>query len=224
MPTPREVAVDPFFAHSLLHAIDRGKRSGVHSSAQLRSIHRNQLVHAQFHAREHHAAIARTCTPAHSLGFQHRDFRAPFGQGARPRQPRETCANHRHIDTLRQRRGTIPRRHGSCRQPVVSFLQSLYLLGLQALHLSAASTAVVRDLSDLRLCFAIHHNTAVSGIIRPSAKRERFSTHASIKSVFPVSIKSLRIFPVAGACITPCPLNPFARKNPGTSGTSPRTG
>src|SRR6202521_6265036 len=224
MPTAREVAVDLFFPHSLLHAIDRRQRSRIHSSRQLRSIHRNQLVHPQFHAREHHAAIARTCTPAYSLGFEHRDFRAPFGQSARPRQSREPCAHHRHIDTPRQGLGTIPRRHRSCRQPVVSFLQWLCLVGLQPLPLSAASAAALHDPGDLRLCFAIPHNTAVSCSIRPSAKRERFSNHASIKSVCPVSIKSLRIFPVAGACITPCPLNPFARKNPGTSGTSPRIG
>src|ERR1700732_842407 len=224
MPTAREVAVDPFLAHSLLHAIDRRQRSRIHSSSQLSSIHRNQLVHAQFHAREHHAAIARTRTPAHSLCLQHRVFFAPCAQRALPRQTRETRAHHRHIDTLRQRLGTIPCRHRSCCQPVVSFLQSLCLVGLQALHLAAAPAAVVRDLGDLRLCCAIHHSTAVSCIIRPSAKRERFSNRASIRSVVPVSIKSLRIFPAAGACITPCPLNPFARKNPGTSGTSPRTG
>jgi len=57
---------------------------------------------------------------------------------------------------------------------------------------------------------------------RDSAKREKFRRDASIRSVFPVKIKSLRIFPVAGACITPCPLKPLARKKPRTLVTGPR--
>ena len=47
------------------------------------------------------------------------------------------------------------------------------------------------------------HNTAVSSIMRPSAKRKRSSSEASIKPVSPSSSKSARILPVAGACITP---------------------
>ena len=38
----------------------------------------------------------------------------------------------------------------------------------------------------------------------------------------PYRIRSARILPVEGACITPCPLKPLAQKKPGTSSTGPR--
>src|SRR5450432_153115 len=69
-----------------------------------------------------------------------------------------------------------------------------------------------------------HYKIAVSRIVRPSAKRAKSKRRESMSSVFPLRIRSERILPVAGACITPWPLKPFARKKPGTSGTSPRIG
>ena len=40
----------------------------------------------------------------------------------------------------------------------------------------------------------------------------------------PVQNQVRQMRPVAGECITPWPLKPFARKNPGTSLTGPITG
>ncbi len=66
-------------------------------------------------------------------------------------------------------------------------------------------------------------SNAVSCSSLPRAKRSRLRTETSSTTlVFPVKIKSARILPVAGECITPCPLKPLARKSPGTSGTGPR--
>src|SRR5664279_1727158 len=67
------------------------------------------------------------------------------------------------------------------------------------------------------------YSTAVSCNISPLAKRAGLSTSIlSTTFVVPRRIKSAKIFPVAGACITPCPLKPLAQYKPRTSGTGPR--
>src|SRR5664280_2222378 len=59
------------------------------------------------------------------------------------------------------------------------------------------------------------YSTAVSCNISPLAKRAGLSTSMSSTTfVVPRRIKSAKIFPVAGACITPCPLKPLAQYKP----------
>ncbi len=66
--------------------------------------------------------------------------------------------------------------------------------------------AIINDSAELQHRSLMNHPSL--------GKRAKFSSGQSIKSVIPVRIRSLRIFPVAGECITPCPLNPLAKRNP----------
>src|SRR5262249_61817228 len=60
------------------------------------------------------------------------------------------------------------------------------------------------------------YSSAVSCSSWPLAKRSMLSTEASsTMAVLPCSMRSETILPVAGACITPCPLKPLARQNAG---------
>src|SRR5271165_732740 len=74
-----------------------------------------------------------------------------------------------------------------------------------------------------RLCAERLYSTAVSCNSSPLAKRAGLRAATLLTtSVFPWVMRSARILPVEGACITPCPLNPLAQKKPGTSSTGPR--
>ena len=117
-----EVAVDCFFDHDLFDAVDGGERRGIHALSEFASVHGDELVHAQLHAGEHHASIARTGAPADGFGFEHGDFRAAFGQGAGGGEAGKTRADHGYVDNLRQR---ALRSGGElcCGEPVVLFLQ-----------------------------------------------------------------------------------------------------
>src|SRR5258706_1421305 len=191
----REVAVNSLVTNNLLHTIDGFEGRGVHALSEFASIDRDELVHAQLHAGQHHATVAGAGSPADGFAFEHNDSRAAFRKGAGRRESRKPGADDNDIHPVREWTN-FRRRKCRGREPVVVFLQG-------------------------HVCL---QRTAVSWISRPSAKRARFSNDASISSVSPLRIRSLRIFPVAGACITPCPLKPFARKKPGAPGASPRIG
>ena len=125
MPAAREVAVDALLAHNLLHAINRGQRRRVQALRPLPPVPGNQPVDSQFQAAEHHAAVARTGSPADGLGLNHHDRRTLAGQRSRRGQTREPSPNHRHIGRLRPRGRGLGLRHLRRAQPVVVFPHSL---------------------------------------------------------------------------------------------------
>ena len=49
------------------------------------------LVHAQLHARQHHAAVAGTGSPADGFALEHGNFDAPFGESAGSGESGEAC-------------------------------------------------------------------------------------------------------------------------------------
>src|SRR5271166_4828718 len=64
-----------------------------------------------------------------------------------------------------------------------------------------------------RLCAERLYSTAVSCNSSPLAKRAGLRAATLLTtSVFPWVMRSARILPVEGACITPCPLKPLAQK------------
>ncbi len=123
----REVAIDIFFADNLLHTIDGFEGCSVHALGAFAAIHRNELVHAQLHSSQNHAAIAGTGSPAESFGFQNSDFCAALRQGASRGEAGVAGANHSNIHMVRQGTGFQLGKLG-CREPVVAFLQGHGLL------------------------------------------------------------------------------------------------
>ena len=107
MAATREIAVDVFFADNLLDAIDGRERRGVHAPRELASVHRDELVHAQLHAGQHHAAVAGTGSPANGFGFEHGDFRAALGESAGGGESGEAGADDGDVDAVRQADGLL---------------------------------------------------------------------------------------------------------------------
>src|SRR5205814_597911 len=149
---------------------------------------------------------------------------AAFRQGSCRRKSRITRADHRDVHALRQRSRSIALGQLDGGEPVSAFLNShmgsRFLVLLLVPFWGRLWLLLLRYLFDCRPT----HKTAVSSISLPAAKRDSPNNDVSTRSHLPVRINSPRIFPVEGACITPCPLNPLARKNPGTPSTGPRMG
>src|SRR5262249_53559012 len=59
-----EVAIDPFLANDLLHQVDGGEGSGIHTFCGFQSVAGNQSFNSKLHAGKDHAAVARTGAPA----------------------------------------------------------------------------------------------------------------------------------------------------------------
>src|SRR5580698_5565947 len=80
--TPREIAIDGFFADNPFHTIDGCQRCSIHPFGQLPSISGDELVHPKLQPGQHHAAIARTGAPANRFTFEHSYVCAALGQRA----------------------------------------------------------------------------------------------------------------------------------------------
>src|ERR1019366_3408023 len=116
-----EFAGDLFRVHNTLGRADGLERRRVHAARQFASIHRDELVDAELHSGEHHAAVARTRAPADGFRFQHNDLRTAFGQRERGGESCETGADDGDVSAFRQwqRRGAGHLNRG---KPVVEFL------------------------------------------------------------------------------------------------------
>ena len=95
-----KVAVNCFLPNDLFDAIDRRKRCGVHAADEIASIHGDELVHAELHPGEHHAAVAGTGSPADGFAFKHGDFGAALGEGAGGGKSGEARADYGDIDAV----------------------------------------------------------------------------------------------------------------------------
>ena len=152
----REVAVDALFAHDLLDAIDRVQRRRIHAPGTLAPVPRDELVHSQLHAREHHAAVARTRAPADGLAFQHGNFGAALRQRARRGEPREAGADDGDVYAV-GKRAILCLGEFRGGEPVVVFLRGHRRLHCRLRAVPSTALAFARSGRDDRA-----HKTAVS--------------------------------------------------------------
>src|SRR2546421_11389349 len=121
MAASREIAVQFFFAHDSLDAIDGIERSGIHFAHGFAAVTPNQRRHRQLHTGEHHAAVAGTGAPAESFGFQHGNVHAAFRECSRSGKAAVTPANYCDVSAVRQFLRRFDRRRDDSLEPVVFF-------------------------------------------------------------------------------------------------------
>src|SRR5215472_10715277 len=98
----REIAIDVFFAHDSLDAIDGFERRGVHFAHGFAPVAPDQSRNWQFHACEDHAAVAATGAPAEGFGFENSNNHAAFRESKSCGESAEAAADNSDIDVFRQ--------------------------------------------------------------------------------------------------------------------------
>ena len=171
VPATLEIAVDALRLHDSRHQVDGIDRRLVELARQLAAVARQQRRSAQLVPGEHHAAVARTRTPADGVGFEHGNPDAAPGQRARGAQAGDAGADHDDIDSRWEWRGR-GRRHGDRVAPQRSFFHSRHNTNLPAAGTPTPTRRLPRPATRPG-----RDRPAAGRVSAPAARRTRGTSH-----------------------------------------------